>query len=139
MTQEQIEIKCQDYSNSATPSFVNGTFDRLAIAQAFEDGAYWRIDSVWHSYEDAKKADLDREDLVVAYHPKVNKFHIGVLVLTHYYHTNPKTGITTKIPEVAIKYDRYMEVIFTEGVLWAYLKDLAPSCSEGIDFIPKWK
>lgn len=126
MTQEQIETKCQDYSKSATPSFVNGTFDRYAIEQSFEDGANWRINSVWHSYEDAKKADFDKKDLVIAYHPKVNKFFIGNLFLSHYYRTNPETGVTTKIPEVALKYDRCMEVIFTEGTQWAYLKDLMP-------------
>lgn len=48
MTQKQIERKGQDYSKSATPSFVNGTFDRYVIAQAFEDAAKWRIESVWH-------------------------------------------------------------------------------------------
>lgn len=58
MTQEQIETKCQDYSKSATPSFVNGTFERYAIAQAFEDGANWRINSVWHSAQDMPSRNM---------------------------------------------------------------------------------
>lgn len=126
MTQEQIETKCRDYSKSATPSFVNGTFERYAIAQAFEDGANWRINSVWHSYEDAKKADLNKEDLIIVYHPKVNKFFIGTLVLTDYYCTNPENGVSMKTQGVAVKYDKHMVAIFTEGTQWAYLKDLMP-------------
>lgn len=48
MTKEDIERKCLEYSQAATPSYTNGTFDRYAIAQAYEDGAIWRINSVWH-------------------------------------------------------------------------------------------
>lgn len=48
MTNEDIERKCLEYSQVATPSYTNGDFDRYAIAQAFEDGAEWRINSVWH-------------------------------------------------------------------------------------------
>lgn len=117
MTQEQIE--------KAAGEFSEHPFIQIE-RQGFIRGAKWRINSVWHSYEDAKKADLDKKDLVIAYHPKINEFFIGTLVLTHYYRTNPETGVTTKIPEVAIKYDKYMEAIFTEGVQWAYLKDLMP-------------
>lgn len=49
MTNEDIERKCLEYSQAATPSYTNGTFDRYAIAQAFEDGAEWHINSVWHN------------------------------------------------------------------------------------------
>ena len=48
MTNEDIERKCLEYSQAATPSYTNGTFDRYAIAQAYEEGAKWRINSVWH-------------------------------------------------------------------------------------------
>ena len=48
MTKEDIERKCLEYSQAATPSYINGDFDRYAIAQAYEDGAIWRINSVWH-------------------------------------------------------------------------------------------
>lgn len=43
-----IESKCQEYAKNATPTYINGDFDRYAIAQSFEDGATWRINSVWH-------------------------------------------------------------------------------------------
>lgn len=48
MTTEDIDKAAVDYSRTATPSFVNGEFDRYAIADAFEAGANWRIGSVWH-------------------------------------------------------------------------------------------
>lgn len=43
-----IESKCQEYAKNATPTYINGDFDRYAIAQSFEDGATWRINSAWH-------------------------------------------------------------------------------------------
>lgn len=48
MTREDIERKCQQYAEEAISSYTNGDFNRYAIAQAFEDGAEWRINSVWH-------------------------------------------------------------------------------------------
>lgn len=51
MTKEDIERKCLEYSQAATPSYTNGTFDRYAIAQAYEEGTKWRINSVWHDME----------------------------------------------------------------------------------------
>lgn len=55
MTNEDIERKCLEYSQVATPSYTNGDFDRYAIAQAFEDGAEWRINSVWHDTSERPK------------------------------------------------------------------------------------
>ncbi len=48
MTNEDIERKCHQYAREATPAYTNGDFDRYAIAQAYEEGAKWRINSVWH-------------------------------------------------------------------------------------------
>lgn len=48
MTQEQIERAADLYSANATPTFVDGCFARHATADAFEAGAQWRINSVWH-------------------------------------------------------------------------------------------
>ena len=62
MTNEDIERKCLEYSQAATPSYTNGTFDRYAIAQAYEDGAEWRINSVWHkpsAYGEELKGDVE--------------------------------------------------------------------------------
>lgn len=52
MKNETIEKAAQEYAEKATPTFVNGDFGRDAIAEAFEDGAEWRISSVWHSPEE---------------------------------------------------------------------------------------
>ena len=59
---KDIERKCLEYSQAATPSYTNGTFDRYAISQAFEDGAEWRINSVWH---DAKEKPADGEVILI--------------------------------------------------------------------------
>lgn len=51
---EDIEKKSLEYAKTATPSYVFGDFDKYAIADAFEHGANWRINSVWH-YIDKKE------------------------------------------------------------------------------------
>jgi len=43
---EDIEKKSLEYAKTATPTYVNG------IADAFEHGANWRINSVWHTTAD---------------------------------------------------------------------------------------
>ena len=49
MNRKGIEKAVAEYAARANPSFTNGDFDRNAVAQAFEDGAEWRINSVWHN------------------------------------------------------------------------------------------
>lgn len=48
MNRQTIEQAADNYAANATPSYTNGDFDRHAIAEAFECGADWRINSVWH-------------------------------------------------------------------------------------------
>ena len=48
MNRQTIEQAADNYAAKATPSYTNGDFDRNAIAEAFECGANWRINSVWH-------------------------------------------------------------------------------------------
>lgn len=52
MDKETIEQAADKYAESATPSNCYGDFDRNAIADAYEAGAEWRINSVWR---DARK------------------------------------------------------------------------------------
>lgn len=107
MTKEQIETKCQDYSKSATPSFVNGTFDRYAIAQAYEDGAKWRIESVWH---DADEEIKNNEPFL--YENVVHAFHVDLISLYRDYDDNP-------LP--------WNEIVKDLGLIrWAYMADLLP-------------
>lgn len=49
MNRQTIEQAADNYAAKATPSYTNGDFDRHAIAEAFECGADWRINSVWHN------------------------------------------------------------------------------------------
>lgn len=49
---EDIEKKSLEYAKTATPTYVNGDFGKYAIADAFEHGANWRINSVWHTTAD---------------------------------------------------------------------------------------
>lgn len=48
MNRQTIEQAADNYAAKATPSYTNGDFDRNAISEAFECGANWRINSVWH-------------------------------------------------------------------------------------------
>lgn len=45
---ETIEQAADSYAATANPSYFNGDFDKHSIADAFERGAHWRINSVWH-------------------------------------------------------------------------------------------
>ena len=47
MKKELIENAANSYAGIARPSFVNGEFDRNAIADAFEYGAQWLINNAW--------------------------------------------------------------------------------------------
>lgn len=103
MTKEDIERKCLEYSQAATPSYTNGTFDRYAIAQAFEDGAEWRINSVWHDASEIP--DLSQDILIISLN-EICTILIGAVhtlsELKHYDYTN-----------------------------WAYVKDLIPIKEDG--------
>lgn len=48
MNRVMIEKAADRYAAKATPSYTNGDFDTIAIAEAFEHGARWRINSAWH-------------------------------------------------------------------------------------------
>ena len=67
MYRKTIEQAADNYAANAKLSFVNGDFDRYAIAEAFEKGAEWRIDSVWHDARKEKPAYwklIIREDIM---------------------------------------------------------------------------
>ena len=50
---KKIEEGAEDYARIVNPSFINGSFDKYAIAQAFEDGAIWALGHQWISVEEA--------------------------------------------------------------------------------------
>lgn len=102
MTNEDIERKCHQYAREATPAYTNGDFDRYAIAQAYEEGAKWRINSVWH---DASEIPDLSQDILIIFKNEICAILIGAVhtlsELKHYDYTN-----------------------------WAYVKDLLPTKEE---------
>lgn len=48
MNRETIEKKADNYSAEIMPAYSDGYFEKYQLADAFETGANWRINSVWH-------------------------------------------------------------------------------------------
>lgn len=108
MTNEDIERKCLEYSQAATPPYINGDFDRYAIAQAFEDGAIWRINSVWN-----------KNDVTPGYdcHVLIEDVYGNIYDDRYYADYNEyESGITKK-----------------EIKCWAYVDDLLPESKGGLN------
>lgn len=55
MKKELIENAANSYAGIARPSFVNGEFDRNAIADAFEYGAQWLINNAWRAAQNVRE------------------------------------------------------------------------------------
>lgn len=101
MKREDIEMKSDQYAQEATPTYVNGDFDRNAIAQSFEDGANWRIDSVWN--------DITEK-------PKCSR---AILVL---YNAAGSVGVWyPDFEDVLKRFNKY------HIMKWAYVDDLLPN------------
>lgn len=78
MDKKKIEKAADDYAAMAIATFVNGDFSRHAIADAFEAGAKWRVNSVWH---DAKDIPAPYKPILVVRDDgshSVNMFHGNV-------------------------------------------------------------
>lgn len=101
MNKETFEQVITGYAASAKPSFVTGEFDRYAIAQAFEEGAQWRINSVWHDAETETPRDNE-----------------------------PIIGITGKICCYMGLCGETAKEICPEMKKWAYISDLIPERKE---------
>lgn len=101
MNREDIERKCHQYAREATPAYTNGDFDRYAIAHAFEDGAQWRINSVWH---DASEIPLPESRI---------------------FYEDTKGQVDVMLFFDGEQWDGFDDYGF-EIVRWAYIKDLLP-------------
>lgn len=55
MNKETIEKAADDYSVEIMPAYSDGYFERYQLADAFEYGAQWRIDSVWHDASESPR------------------------------------------------------------------------------------
>lgn len=106
MTRKQIERYADDYSVGIVPAYSVGDFARYQIADAFEAGAQWRINSVWHNNSVRPGEDCD------------------VLVETK--HRIIFDRYDTDYNELDSGTDWETEVI-----RWAYVSDLLPERKEG--------
>lgn len=59
MNRETIEKKADNYSAEIMPAYSDGYFEKYQLADAFETGAHWRINSVWHNTCDIAEPGKD--------------------------------------------------------------------------------
>lgn len=125
MTNEDIERKCLAYSQAATPSYTNGDFDRYAIAQAYEEGAKWRINSVWHDASEIPQIYGEYENDL---YPQIPCLVLGHLS-TGYGYGVRYWNVTHQVwdDEECDDFECKMNSIEK----WAYLDDLLPTNEEG--------
>lgn len=102
MKKELIEGAADSYAAIARPSFVNGEFDRNAMAQAFEYGADWRINAAWH---DAMKEVPEKFKPILVIHDDL-RFSVNMV-----------GGYMRKCP--------------SDWVRFAYVEDLTPEKKGG--------
>lgn len=99
---EDIEKRSLEYAEITAPTYANGDFEST-IADAFEHGANWRINSVWH-YIDKKEIPECFKSILLEYKEQ------GIPLI-----------------KVAIR-DHYDDSFFMEGwIRWAYVEDLLPN------------
>lgn len=100
MTRKKIERAADVYAAKTSPTYTNGDYDCIAIAEAFEHGAQWRINSVWH---DVKEIPKENEYLLI---DLGRKYLVMCFIIKRFYFSFCKR-----------------EKSF---VKWAYVKDLLP-------------
>ena len=114
MNKETIENAADQYAESATPSNCYGDFDLIAIAEAFERGARWRINSAWHGLDELPVSD---KTVIVEY---IIDGH-AEYVFTH---LSENANVVT---------DEYGFCFYVDGgkiTRWAYIDDLLPEGKE---------
>lgn len=116
---EAEELACLTYYGGSAIS-------KEDVENAFVKGAYWRINSVWHTYEEAKEVDLKKEDVVIAIYPH-NIYKIGKLSLYNNIKTNPATGLQETVQEIVVEQPHKMVCLLSKCKAWAYIKDLIPN------------
>lgn len=114
METKKIESAADKYAESATPSNCYGDFDQNAIAEAFERGARWRINSAWHGLDELPVPD---KTVIVEY---VIDGH-AEYVFTH---LSENANVVT---------NEYGFCFYVDGgkiTRWAYIDDLLPDRKE---------
>lgn len=112
MTREEIEKQAKEYAVSKlidTSNYSPHTrrkqldYDNYDLAGAFEDGADWRINSVWHAIK-----EVPRKGSVVLQESNIS----GVL--------------SYNILFIQYTQQWYRNIHINEVIRWAYLSDLLP-------------
>ena len=112
MNKEQIERAACDYSGEVIPCYINGYFERYQIADAFEEGARWRIKSVWQK-PSAYGEELRRDIEVIAKTKRGYRFgKFDVVGCFHEYMAFVSTSS--------------LEYALSDVLEYAYLEDLLP-------------
>ena len=104
MNRETIEKAADNYSAEIMPAYSDGYFEKYQLADAFETGAHWRINSVWHDYPEEKP----------------NRY-TATLVET-------RNGIRVLIEKSALGWNFYARSL--DVTRWAYLDDFLPERKE---------
>lgn len=107
MNKETIESAATNYAATANPSYFNGDFDKYAIADAFEAGANWRVNAVWHDTCDIAEPG---KDCLVEHMDGDGNVCIRIDWRSEYEWIN------------ACHYDKILR--------WAYVRDLVPEGKE---------
>lgn len=123
MEKEDIEKAADDFADR---EYEYNDIDRNALYKGFYWGAQWRIKIVWHTYEEAKEVDLEKENIVIVMYPN-NIYKIGKLSLYQHKKTNPATGLQEIVQEVVIEQPHNMVCLLSRCKGWAYIKDLVPN------------
>lgn len=117
MKKELIENAANSYAGIARPSFVNGEFDRNAIADAFEYGAQWLINNAWRETSPHGE-ELKRNVHVIA---RIKRgFCIGRFDVVGYFHEY--IGFITQSG---------IEFPLSDILEYAYLDDINPKRKGG--------
>ena len=111
-----IEKAADVYADKAPKSYCNGYYGKYAIADAFEEGANWRINSVWQkpsAYGDELKRDVE----VIAKTKRGYRFgKFDVVGCFHEY--------------IAFVSTASLEYALSDVLEYAYLDDLIPDRKE---------
>lgn len=119
MTREQIGKAADVYAANTSPTYTNGDYDCIAIAEAFEHGAQWRINSVWHK-PSAYGEELKRDVEVIAKTKRGYRF--GKFDVVGY--SNEYIGFVSTSS---------LEYALSDVLEYAYLEDLIPERKEEED------
>lgn len=116
MKRKDIENAADIYSAEKKPSYTNGQYDNIAIAEAFEHGAQWRINSVWHK-PSAYGEELKRDVKVIA--KTTRGYRFGKFDVVGY--SNEYIGFVST---------SRLEYALSDVLEYAYLDDLLPERKE---------